>query len=197
MIKDRTLREITSNARAILNPNKWLEKAEDLIFSAENLEPSVHEFWNENSSRDTHNVYLMLLGYAIENLLKAVLVSKLTPEEKEKVMRKGVLPQNLKRHCGIELVKNLGIKFSHETESLSDQYGKFPSGTKNLIERIGNAVIWRGRYPSQNYPQGKLFSPDGQFTSYHLYTDVEFAMGITKKIKEFVYKKIRAISVDS
>lgn len=76
---------------------------------------------------------MMLAGFAIENLCKGYLVGLLTPEE-QKVVKDGKLPKKLKTHDLVELVRSTGMTFSDPE--------------KNLLERIGEAAICRGRYPS-------------------------------------------------
>ena len=185
-MEDKGQIEIRINAQAILDPNKWIQTANDLMFSADNLVPSLEAFWaSKGKARNTHKTYLMLLGYAIENLIKAVFASKLTHEKKEEVKRTGRLPKDFKGHCSTKLIeKSLDIKLSNNK--------MFSPGTDKLINRIGEAVIWSGRYPSKVYPSGIMFSPnDGQSVSYLLYTDIRLAMDTAKKIKKIVYKKIR------
>ncbi len=61
----------------------------------------------------------------------------------------------------------------------------------SLIEKIGDAVIWKGRYPSKVRPKGVLYSPkDGEYMGFQAFTDVEFAMDKAIEIKELVKKKI-------
>ena len=177
--------EIRINAQAILDPNMWIQTANNLMHSAECLKPSVKAFWaSKGKGINTHRTYLMLIGFAIENFIKAVLASKLTQEEKEEVMSTGKLPNNFKEHCSAQLIENsLGISLSNEVFSL---------GTESLIERIDEAVIWSGRYPSKVNPSGILVSSnDGQYMSYLYSSDVMRAMDTAKKIKELVNEEIR------
>jgi hypothetical protein len=79
---------------------------------------------------------MMLAGFAVENLCKGYLAGLLTPEEQEDV-KAGELPKKLKTHDLVELVRSTGMTFSDRD--------------KDLLYRIGEAAIWRGRYPSPTY----------------------------------------------
>ena len=80
---------------------------------------------------------MMLAGFAIENLCKGYLAGRLSPKEQEDVKTAGKLPTTLKTHDLLELVRSTGMIFSDQEE--------------DLLERIGEAAIWRGRYPSPIY----------------------------------------------
>jgi hypothetical protein len=79
---------------------------------------------------------MMLAGFAVENLCKGYLAGLLTPEKQEDV-KAGELPKKLKTHDLVELVRSTGMTFSDRD--------------KDLLQRIGEAAIWRGRYPSPTY----------------------------------------------
>ena len=77
-----------------------------------------------------HGVHMMLLGFAIENLLKGYLIREV---DFETVEREGRLPKPFKDHRLLELV----------------ELAKFPAGRsdENLLARLSQAAIWSGRYP--------------------------------------------------
>jgi hypothetical protein len=76
---------------------------------------------------------MMLAGFAIENFCKGYLAYRLTPEER-KDAKAGRLPQSLISHNLVKLIEKTGLTLS-DTE-------------KDLVQRLGETVIWRGRYPS-------------------------------------------------
>ena len=153
-------REIFARARihqfsqSVLSAQAWFQIADEVITAMDLLEPHVESFWNsvravflggksdmaptpqkwENPSKHSLiNQHMMLAGFAIENLCKGYLAGRLTPEERDAV-RSGILPKSLRIHDILKLVEQTGMKLS-DTE-------------KFLLNRITDAVLWRGRYPS-------------------------------------------------
>ena len=143
-------------ARSVLNAEAWFETADQLIAAMVLLEPHVQRFWDDvrslvfvadqasdapakhqtsdaPSKHSLINQHMMLAGFAIENLSKGYLASRLSHEE-QKAVQAGVLPKFLKSHNLLKLVEQTGM-------TLSDTQ-------KYLLNRIGDAVSWRGRYPS-------------------------------------------------
>lgn len=193
MDKEKKNQEIQANAEAILDPAQWFEKGNALLYAAKKLNPKLNEWLGgriEGGSDDglekaenIHPTYLMLIGYAIENFVKASMVCKLSDDDRAKVKCTGSLPKRFKGHCSKELiVKGLG---KSQFDELSSDMGD------SLIEKISDAVIWKGRYPSKVRPRGVLYSPeDGEYMGFQAFTDVDFAMEKAKEIKELVEKKI-------
>ena len=89
MTKDPKWRQVdaTFYRSTLLSVDAWKKRADELLAVARLLEPQIHDIWTrmrEWSSdpasvrpprRDVFGVYLMLVGFAVENLLKGVLVS--------------------------------------------------------------------------------------------------------------------------
>jgi hypothetical protein len=91
-----------------------------------------HQETDVGTRHDLANQHMMLAGFAIENLCKGYLAGLLCPKEQDDV-KAGKLPETLKTHNILKLVRSIGMTFSDRE--------------KDLLERIGVA-IWRGRYPS-------------------------------------------------
>jgi hypothetical protein len=153
-------------SQSVLSPEAWFRIADELIAAMNVVGRNVERFWEDfnsiifaadmttdppttyqkgngsprhqetdrNTKHELTNQHMMLAGFAIENLCKGYLVGRLSPEEQEKV-RAGKLPERLKNHDVLELVLSTGM------EDLSDR-------VKDLLKRITEAAIWRGRYPS-------------------------------------------------
>jgi hypothetical protein len=81
------------------------------------------------------NQHMMLAGFAIENLCKGYLAGLLSSKERDDI-KAGKLPETLKTHNILELVRSTKITLSEREE--------------DLLRRIGDA-IWRGRYPSPTH----------------------------------------------
>jgi len=138
-----TRARIARFSQSVLSEQAWFSAANELIAAMELLEPHIELFWDrlraqvldqKSDPEPEHslvNVHMMLAGFAIENLCKGYLASRLTREERDAV-KAGILPESLRGHDILEFVERTGMKLS-ETE-------------KYLVKRIGEA-IWRGRYP--------------------------------------------------
>jgi len=129
----------------------WIDKAEDLLHAASFLEPEVEKIYRSWKTRvnllpndqlsDTPiiregivEVYLMLVGCAFENLLKGVLVRRLTRGKKGNRISEPELPQPLKTHDVLSLAKELKLKLLSRQEV-------------DLLKRLEEIIVWRGRYP--------------------------------------------------
>ena len=147
MAKSITLQEllISQFAQQLLNPNNWFLTANDLTSAADRLAPDIEAFWESlASSEDSlplsvfsgsryQNIFMLLYGFAIENLCKGHAVKELSPKEQQTVKR-GKLPKRLKTHDLVNLVtEGIGLTIDdHE---------------KELLKRLKKAVKWAGRYP--------------------------------------------------
>jgi hypothetical protein len=136
---------IARYSHVLIKKEAWFQKANELVEAMSLLEPGVEKYWQclreqlddpnaeAEPEYDLANVHMLLAGFAIENLCKGHLVDQLGPDEWESV-KAGVLPESLKGNHGI-------LKFVEQTGmELSDV-------EKYLLKRIGEAVLWRGRYP--------------------------------------------------
>jgi len=137
---------IAAFSRAVLTPEEWFRTADELTAAMVLLEPNVKQHWeyyralvrDEKTEmvppkQDLVSVHMMLAGFAIENLCKGYLAGQLSPKERTDA-KAGVLPKSLNSHNLVELMEDSGMTLSH-----SEKY---------LVERLGETVVWRGRYPS-------------------------------------------------
>jgi hypothetical protein len=149
-------------------PADWLKKARqlrksaDLLFIAfenEQLEfgarferdPSITEGWPDDST------VLLLLGFAVENLLKGLFVSA-SPQ-----------PNKIKE------LKALGMPPSHHAlEPLADKIStslaiEFSREDRDLLDVLEHAIQWLGRYPSPTNIDGLIpLNARGQFKRFYL-----------------------------
>ena len=155
-------------AQSVLSARAWFQTADELIAAMNLIGRNVESFWDDFNSimiavdgttdpptivqkaklapkpqetdvdtkRDLVSQHMMLAGFAIENLCKGYLAGLLTSKEQAEV-KAGKLPEKLKTHDLVELVRSTGM-------TISDR-------EKDLLQRIGEAAIWRGRYPSPAY----------------------------------------------
>jgi hypothetical protein len=128
----------------IRDRSAWFSAANALVTMAELIAPRVLEFWEIAKrerrflEQDFHNVLLMLYGFAIENLCKGRLVGTLPAAEQQQISA-GILPDTLRTHNLLELVRKIGLPTDVATE--------------NLLRRMSAACTWAGRYPTPAFYQ--------------------------------------------
>jgi hypothetical protein len=133
----------------VSDPWRWIHSSQALFSTAQSLEPRIHSFWRSLSDhfsfnktpmpRDTNqaiehqSVYLTLMAYSLENLLKAHLVERDRSSIAAEVLRTGALPRPLKTHDLVALAADCGL-------SLNDSEAA-------LIRRLTRHAKWIDRYP--------------------------------------------------
>lgn len=123
----------------LLDPVYWMSYAEDLFASAALFDGILKEYWDPKSTKKKESekyikVHLMLLGFALENTLKALIVQDQRHTIEAEFNTKGKLPQILRSHDLIRLAERARL-------SMSDD------GTKEILERLTRHSVWAGRYP--------------------------------------------------
>ena len=169
-----------------LRASSWLNNAIALLDSAALLEPKVNEFWQtwrehikDKSARmksDKYiSVYLMLISFAVENLLKAIIVREMRSEIIDELIR-GRFPKILK---------------SHDLIALS-QLAEFPVKNQlyeDLLHRLCRSAVWHGRYPVPlDYRSGRSarFLNGKEYTiSLDREIDLDLVKELIKDIKQF------------
>jgi hypothetical protein len=154
-------------ASKVLNPDEWLDTAENLTAVLKLLSPQIDSAFAGIAKAVTagageriegsdvfriHGVYLMLSAYAIENCVKGALVRKRKWCAED--VSKG-LPQELKSHTLGALVEPLELSLNEEEDE--------------LLERLAAYSTWAGRYPVPLYrdalrPVGEGVNAGNQLT---------------------------------
>jgi hypothetical protein len=186
-------------SQSVLSAEAWFRTADELTAAMDLLEPHIKAFWEDfrslilvvdetnaaplksrksnapSKSRKSGvqsnyaliNQHMMLAGFAIENLCKGYLAGRLSHEERKDV-QKGFLPKSLKSHDILKLVKQTGMTLA-ETE-------------RYLLNRITEAVLWRGRYPSGgSHEQLRPFAQIG--------SDIRHIKTLLRKVRRHVGAK--------
>lgn len=97
-------------------------------------------------------VHMMLAGFAVENLVKGIIVAKKLASAKS-----GELDKRLSKHDLLKLCEQAGIEIQlDETE-------------KNLLKRLSTYTVWAGRYPASKTNKDMLHSPIGIGTDSQLF----------------------------
>ncbi len=168
------VRERQNYCEALLDEGNWLRHAEGLLESADALQPVVDAAWASRSRWASAKgrlpfpseadapiaIQMMLFSFAIENLLKASLVSHKKAEYEHQLKAHPVLPPELKQH---DLVK-LAIK-AKEVAKAAAQLG---TDDEELLRRLTRRAEWSARYPvparCEHMPGLQKFR-DGEFGS--------------------------------
>jgi hypothetical protein len=183
---DRALREyFRSN---LLDPMSWVRKADELREAAELLRPVLEVRWKEAREDPSwafsaaakplglNGVWLMLMGFAIENLSKACLIRALSEAQREEVERSSELPKHLRSHDLISLVQAAGLAIdSHE---------------EGELKRMSEAATFFGRYPMP-LRAGGLMTPDNdEWRRYNFNQIVDADLEMTRSI----FERLRKVS---
>jgi hypothetical protein len=138
-------------AQLVLVPLRWVNSAWRLMEAAEYLTNDIQVFWRSLDKNDEEAIplsvhvgveyqpiFMMLYGFAIENLCKAYIVTQLTEKDREQ-LTKGQLPRRLITHDLLHLVQN-EIRLDLDIDE------------RELLKRLRAAVEWDGRYPVSTGP---------------------------------------------
>jgi hypothetical protein len=116
----------------------WATSARDLLDALEALTLSVQAAWRDlDAKKDAkahslHRTYLLLAGYAVENLLKGcVVLHQKWPDQ----TIEDKMPSLLISHDLLWLSKQADIAWASPEET-------------ELLQRLSAFVIWLGRYPA-------------------------------------------------
>ena len=160
----------------------WIRKAKDLLESANLIEPKVVELWenyrgNLNGETQEHmpdhyiGTYFMLIAFAVENLLKASIISVNSINYKREFTETFKFPKDLQSHDLVKLAKKAEVGFSRDEE--------------DLLRRLTRSAIWFGRYPvplKYKHSSGAQTFDDGK-----AYSDSWFGENDVERLKKFVH----------
>lgn len=136
-------------AKLICNAADWHSVAQSLYATAIKLEPEISRLWKDlrdlmfvpGHVGDTgpliaahyQRVYLMLISYSLENLLKGFLVGQFSSQFHDESLQTGSLPSILKTHNLETLAKKCPLDLNEEQS--------------NMLHRLTSHAEWIGRYP--------------------------------------------------
>ncbi len=169
----------------ILEPSMWVRAAEVLLASAAVLEPHACRYWlTKGSDKKIAEGYLktqlMLAGYALENMLKALIVHDRRDLLDQDFTSKKRLPKDLRSHDLVDLAKQARMRLADDD-------------TKGLLTRLTRHSIWAGRYPvpietadvpAENF--FKLASPDLICVSAYVKQDWENSRRLFQRANEII-----------
>lgn len=189
-LKPNQLFQSIQFAERLTDTRLWIDKADELISAAKFLEAEVQKFWSEIKIENNQIVsipnrkcfqeaYLLLIAYAFENFLKALLIHR-----KQETLRGRLhlrLPKYLKEHNLIKLA--LSAKF---TINLSEE---------ELFHRLSRFSIWKARYPIPlcygALANIEMLSDEkAHFTDYYKPQDIGTIHSIIDRLREYVVTEI-------
>ncbi|MCP5057731.1 MAG: hypothetical protein GY937_13545 [bacterium] len=143
-------------------PEPWFNKGQALLLAAQAVEVELHEFWLRFDAAETtskcvlwlrpnvHTSYFMLVAFALENLLKGLIVRS-DRRRARQMTWKGKLGKLVGTHELVRLAGQANVALEGAEE--------------DLLHRLTAAGVWVGRYPvplkGDDLLAGQVF-PDGQ-----------------------------------
>ncbi len=168
----------------------WFRMADDLIAAANILEVEVVKYWSEikiennqivdiPNRKNVQQAYLLLIAYALENFLKALLIHQNQKTLKGRLLQK--LPGYLLSHNLIELSSKARFNINVPEEE--------------LFCRLSRFSIWKARYPIPLYPDAlanmKILSDEkAHFTDYYKPQDINLIHNIIDRLRKYVVTEI-------
>ncbi len=131
-------------ASKVSSPEAWIAVARELMAAASALEGPVEAGWEAMRARfgrgeklkippNMHGVYFVLVGYAVENLAKAIIVARDTTGTRQQTVAAEKIPARLKTHNLFGLLRDIDFPFEQ--------------GDEDLLRRLTRHTEWAGRYP--------------------------------------------------
>jgi hypothetical protein len=137
-------------AQLICESSHWVYIAQYLYASAGKIEPEINQLWRHMHDSifrrpeertdpgpfrpvDFQRVYLLLMAYCLENMLKGYLVKVRRDQLFEETKKSGELPQMLKTHDLEKLAMQCPLSLNEEDV--------------HVLQRLVYHARWIGRYP--------------------------------------------------
>jgi hypothetical protein len=136
-------------AQWVCDKKSWLSPAQKLIAAANLMTTEIDQRWRsiaphpDDPNKPTfkndglnalhfQSVYNMLIAFAVENLLKAHLVTSNATEYYSRIAETGKLPKEIKSHDLLALARKCKLVLTKEDET--------------LLQRFYQHMVWKGRY---------------------------------------------------
>jgi hypothetical protein len=182
--------EAIQYSERVADTRLWIGKADELIIAANFLEPEVLKYWSEFKGENSQTMvvpkrkclqeaYLLLIAYALENFLKALLV-----HQNQKTL-KGFLHLNLPKYL-----------HNHDLIKLASQAGfKIALPEEELFSRLSRFSMWAARYPLPTRHTGLAnvtILSDGKpyLNAYYKPQDIDQIHSITDRLRKYVVTEI-------
>jgi hypothetical protein len=120
-------------------------------------------------------VYLMLVAYAVENILKAIIIVQNREHLASELAATQRLPKRMRSHDLVMLAQIAGTDLLTHRE------------TELLLHRMSRSAVWYGRYPvplsPEDFKPRKSDSGELQFLNRLTSTDVAEVKGVLRKLR--------------
>ncbi len=150
------------------DPYTWLGKATGLIYAANKVLIKEKEGPLKGLYQNV-GIYMMLSSFAIENILKCIIIQKTST-----VVNNGKLDESVLGHDLLKLFKNANINYT--------------SSEENLLNRLSNFAIQAGRYPIPknwvSYKDSLSGKGTGKHQSIFMSSDLDTIVDIISKLQE-------------
>ena len=178
----------------VLDCQLWIKQADELLAASKKLEPSIKKYWLTATKyldpiKGTYSpppgfrpkqllqgTYFMLMAYAIENLLKAILIRQCMEDYEQEVMRTHELPKDLKEHDLMFLINKTNFTIN-QTET-------------NLLSRLCRNSVWQGRYPvpvkAAQLDSIVVHKGEAHFTAFLAPSDIPNLNSLIKRIRKHI-----------
>jgi hypothetical protein len=172
-----------------------VEKADEMLEASKVLELQLRKYWNvviTNAKEgkydkggehphippaNLHGPYFILVSYALENLFKALIITRRSDEISSQFLQTGRLPRLVQTHNLVKLSKEANIKVD--------------IGEEDILVRLSRQSGWKSRYPVpvelsdiQNviqYSDGKPY-----FTDYYAPRDIDRLNAVVQKVRSHI-----------
>ena len=168
----------------------WIEKADELISAANLLEPEVLKYWSEikiennrivsiPNRKNVQEAYFLLIAYALENFLKALLIHQNQKTLKGRLLQK--LPGYLNKHDLVQLASKIRFKIDVFEEE--------------FLRRLSRFSVWAARYPvpvdsNALANMEKLSDGKAYFVAYYKPQDIDTIHNIIDRLRRYVITEI-------
>jgi len=145
----------------VFNPESWIEKAEALNAASTELRTRVDQYWSTEPDKRLSltpflHAYFMMIGFAVENCLKSLVIMHQYDVLAEIFDRKKQLPELLRKHDLIYLFQQAGLTSSG-------------IHTDALLRQLTRWTTWESRYPvpldGDDYHKNDTFQLEGYVTA--------------------------------
>lgn len=171
----------------LANPELWIGKAEELLVAARILEAYVVRYWSKvrvgkdgrltrlPRGKHVQGPYSLLIAYAIEDYLKALLVYKNQGRFRNRLLSD--IPSYIKTHDLLQLGRDVGMTFTIIEE--------------DLLVRLSRNSLWAARYPVPTGPTG--VAAVRQFSDGKTYLTAYFGPEDVDRIHRFLDRLVKLI----
>ncbi len=147
------------------SPSKWKDTADRLIEVAKLLEGERDQQSEDFLRLKVQHVYYMLIGFALENYYKGIIIGKMMSDDRRK--EKGILDEELRSHDLLKLARQAQIEINEFSES--------------QLNHLKEYALWKGRYPLPIRASdiGNInYNPPKKGERFHIIMDIELAISI-------------------